>query len=140
MEQLKQIIISSFFTHPIMLLSALFAWWLGFMRGKKSRELKYLLLYPLASFIQGLIAYYSWVHQSEQVYFRMDLISESEFILIEFLILHYFFKNIITLSSLKLLMEIVYLTYTLYLLIIWIFTATFYQYPSTVYLLQAFYS
>lgn len=131
------VISSSFYTHPIMLLSALVAIVIGIGKKNKLPELKLIILYPIASIIQGGIAYYSWTIELESTRWTADYISESLFILLEFLILSHFFRKVIFIKKLRTLIISISIIYMTYLTCMWIFTSTFYSSPYKIYLFES---
>jgi hypothetical protein len=137
MEQFKEIISLSFFTQPLMLLSALIACICGVIYRKKFQELKFMVFYPITSLIQGVITYYSWIFEWNVKHWRVDLISESLFILVEFLIIFGFFEKVIILERLKLYVRVLFLLHIMYLLSMWIFTDAFYKHPYKIYLIDS---
>jgi len=137
MNELREIISESFYTHPLMLSSALLACILGIIHRKKFQELQLIIFYPIASLIQGFIAYSSWASMENEENLKADVISESLFILLEFLIVYDFFKKIIILNNLKKYIQIIFAFYIIYLLLMWLFTNSFYEHPIKVYLLES---
>ena len=137
MDELRKIISDSYFTHPIMLLSALLLLFLGLYTEDKFHEVNLIVLYPLASLIQGCLAYYSFMPNWNTMKWHTDFISESLFILIEFIIIYKFFQKVIVLKNLKIYIRIIFIIYIIYLLSMWVFTDAFYKYPFKVFLLES---
>lgn len=137
MEELEKIISDSFYTQPLMLLSALMASIIGIVRRKRIKEFRLLIAYPIASFIQGLVAFFYWVNSTENEQFEVDVISENIFILIESLIIYFFFKKIIVLKRIRIYIHVVFSIYILYLLSLWVFTNAFFFSPYKMYLIES---
>src|SRR5215204_1550762 len=133
MELLKETIYSSFFTQPLMLLSAFVACVLGFVHRKKFPELKFMALYPMASLFQGLFTYYSWISENSTLS-RADIISESLFIFFEFIIIFSFFDKVIILKKFKLYIRIIFVLHIVFILLMWTFTEAFHKHVYKTYL------
>ena len=121
-----------------MLASALVACILGLRHGNKFKDLKFIVFYPTASLIQGAVAYYAWIFHWDLQDFQADYISESVFVLIETSIIYIFFKKTIVIVPLKLFVHVIFLSFMIYLILMWIFTDAFYYEPNKVYLFQTF--
>lgn len=137
MDELRKIISISFYTQLLMILSAILALTIAIVHRKKFRELDYIIFYPVASLIQGAIAYYCFVNGLSRDRWSLDTVSTSLFVLIEFLIIYKFFYKIIILEFLKRYIKIILFIYLLYLILIWAFTNSFYKHPIKVFLLES---
>lgn len=120
-----------------MVLSALAALIIGIVHRKKLQDLKFMVLYPMVSLVQGLLTYYSWIHEKDKELWGTDTVSDSLFILFEFLIIYQFFKKAIVIERLKLFIKIIFLFNVTYLLLMWVLTDTFYKNPSKIYLIDS---
>ena len=134
MNEIKEIIIESFYTQPLMILSAVLAIILGIIHRKKFQMSWLLILYPGASLLQSFIAYYSFTTDS---LIEIDTISANLFILIEFLILYNFFNSVIIINSLKKYIRLIFPILLVYISIMWIFTNTFREHPIRLFLLES---
>ena len=134
MERLKEIIYLSFFTQLLMLLSALVACILSVVHRKKFPELKFMGLYPMASLVQGIVTYYTWIFREHR---RVDLMSESLFIACEFIILYFFFQKIIILRRFKLFIRIIFFSHITYMILMWTFADAFHSYTQKIYLVDS---
>ena len=134
MERLKEIIYSSFFTQLLMLLSALVACILSVVHRRKFPELKFIGLYPMASLVQGIVTYYTWIFKENR---RVDLMSESLFIAFEFMILYFFFQKIIIISRFKLFIRMIFFSHITYIILMWTFADAFHLYTQKIYLVDS---
>lgn len=137
MKEIKSIIEQSFYTHPLMLLSALIALAIGIQRRSRLKGLKLLILYPLATIIQGLIAYLSWAFDHNPVEDEVDIVSENLFVLVESVILYIFFKNIIVIKRIKGYIHLSFCIFLVYTITLWIFSDAFYWAPNKIYLVES---
>lgn len=133
MEEIKSAISESFYTQPLMPLSALITLILGIIHRKKFSELKIMPFYPLASLAQSAVFFF-WVFSEQQEEWKVGRISISLFILVEFLIFYRFFNAVIVLEKLKIKMQVIAVSFLAYLLSIWVFTDSFYKDPSNLFL------
>ena len=137
MEEIKTLIKDSFYTQPLMMASAFLAIVIGLFRWKHLKQYQILIIYPMASFLQALIAYVSFIYVTVGKWLQADLISENIFILVESLILYIFFNKIIFLRKAKLYMHIIFSMYILYFVSLWIFTNAFFLSANKIYLIES---
>jgi hypothetical protein len=134
MEEIKDLISDSFYTQPLMIICALIAFCISILNRNKFSELQLIFFYPIASVIQILLYYYSSITLSDS---RLDNISSSLFIVLEFLIFYYFFNKIIILKKLKAFIRAIFLVFTGTAISIWCLTNSFYENSSKVFLIQS---
>lgn len=137
MDELKLIIGYSFYTQLIMLFTALIALVIGVIRIKRLSNLKLIILYPLATIVQGTLAYLSWIFNINRDIMPIDLISESIFLLFESLILYIFFHRLIVFPSIKKFVQGTFVFFLCSLAAIWAFTNAFFWAPNKIYLLES---
>ena len=137
MQDLTTIFEASFYTEPLMILCALFAFMFGVTFRSKFRELRFMFLYAGSSILQLLSLYYAILWRPS-VEFFIEHVTSNIFILIESTILFHFFNCIIVVQSLRRIIQVIFTIFVLYVILLWSFTNSFYYHPTRLYLPQAF--
>lgn len=134
MDEMKMTISQSFYTQPLMILTAAAAAIFAFVHRKKFKELQLLFFYPTASVIQMLVFYWSITTQdSDKVWFVQN-VSGNIFIVTEFVILCTFFFQVVTEKILKKIVYISALVFSLYVCYLWFCANSFTKNPVTLFL------
>lgn len=134
MDEIKKIISASYYTQPLMIASALVAFVIGFIYRNKFRELKFLFIYPMASILQILSLYYAVYIDS---IIELESLAGSIFIVVEFILISNFFYKVISIKVLRTSIQLIFIIFMLYLLVLWTSTNSFYKYPYKMYLPQS---
>ena len=109
---------SYFYTDLIMAFCALLTSIVGFFLRKRHRSLKYMYLYPLASFLQILSLYISWISVKIR---NWDTLSNFIFLLIEFYLIYLFYLSTIESKTLKIIYKILPLVYLITIILFLIY-------------------
>ena len=137
MTDLVTLLKASFYTELLMVISAFLAFLIGIVHRKKFKELRFMPLYALSSIIQISSLYYA-IFWNPDVEFYLESVTGNIFILIESVVLYNFFSKIIIIRSLKTVVNILFTAFGVYVILLWSFTSSFYNYPARLYLPQAF--
>src|SRR5882724_9566642 len=95
------------YTQYAMLISCCIAIIVSFANRKKFKELKYIHIYPIASFFQAIIYYF--LYQSRISFYYLDKTNQAiinVFIVFEFLLAYHFYWNILSSRIIKLIMQV----------------------------------
>ena len=136
MRNLTTILEASFYTEPLMIICALFAFFIGLIHRNRFKELRFMPLYALSSIVQISSLYYA-IFYNPKMDFDLERMTSNIFILVESAVLYNFFSKVIVIKSLKTIVNILFLAFLAYVMLLWSLSSSFYHHPARLYLPEA---
>ncbi len=111
----------------------------GYKYHNKFTELKFFYLYPLSSFLQiTLCTLGILLKANTKVIDELTAVSTNIFLLIEFLLIYNFFRQVLKSKIAKQILQIVTLLYIVTLFLYWTWGNSFFIFPVHMFILEAF--